>query len=836
MNDPVYSRSFLTSQWVWLAERLSKEGRTLWQTLMLFRISLGLIGLGVMVLLLPQGQDIVRGLIDDANVYLKSDDYASPDAIFVWLHWAFFILACLWCGITAWYWSTLLYRIPRDEIPWIKTLFMYLARALALAPMFAGLFCLVRIALEIGFGNTWIAIVLFGLYFLALVFFVLRAGRLKAWLAHRIRPGSFNQRSEVMNWLLSRFGSDPDPHLTRADDAFFLNSLFWGTLLGVSLMIPGISAWLSWTLGAPALTFLAISFLIAGLSVFAWLAQRLRFPVLAFLLLTFVLCSYFNDNHEVRRLKEGQDAPTATVAEALARWDRATPSGPLILVAAAGGASRAGYWTGTVMRALDDKTGGAFAKHVFAISAVSGGSLGAVGFAAWTADHSGPECRYDAQARATFDRAFLGMDYLSPTIGGLLFPDLLQRFIAFPMLTDRAQSLEDSWEVGWRSAAGREGTAEGCRTVTGSDRLAQDYQSIWRASLAGSGPWVPLVLVNGTLVENGKRIITAPIKIDASTFPDSYDFFAVRPGPIRASTAILNGARFPVVSPAGTLRRDGDVVGRIIDGGYFENGGLETLTDLLRMIRATPVGQRRRIIVIEIDNNIPVNLEADTRSDENRYANVASLNLQSDLGVDSPDEKIGLGLSEITSIVGGLYKTRGSRGVLAAKRLSAIDAQGFGPDTSRLTFNLPRLSASGVAMSWALSLESRDLMDDVLQPTKLASQGVSRTRIEAAEAEIGQNPDVRCERRAVDEVATAIDGKPRTQGTACALRIDVRQTFPDKKPREFSLFPAQRVGVPLRAFKPSPAAKPPAPTAPSRNSPKSPAIANRPPGSREEIK
>ena len=57
----------------------------------------------------------------------------------------------------------------------------------------------------------------------------------------------------------------------------------------------------------------------------------------------------------------------------------------MVLIAVQGGASRAGYWTAVALSSLREA---AKAKavdidsHIFAISSVSGGSVGAVGYAA----------------------------------------------------------------------------------------------------------------------------------------------------------------------------------------------------------------------------------------------------------------------------------------------------------------------------------------------------------------------------------------------------------------------------------------------------------------------
>jgi len=43
-------------------------------------------------------------------------------------------------------------------------------------------------------------------------------------------------------------------------------------------------------------------------------------------------------------------------------------------------------------------------------------------------------------------------------------------------------------------------------------------------------------------------------------------------------------ARFTYVSPAGTLVKDGEVHGRVVDGGYFENSEATTTLEVLLTI------------------------------------------------------------------------------------------------------------------------------------------------------------------------------------------------------------------------------------------------------------
>ena len=279
------------------------------------------------------------------------------------------------------------------------------------------------------------------------------------------------------------------------------------------------------------------------------------------------------------------------------------PDEPLVLVATAGGASRAAYWTGTVLRALDNRSNGQFSDHVFAISSVSGGALGAIGYAAWLADRPmDSEAQPDAaHARLNFVQTSSDRTISARPSAPCCSRIMIQRFLPSPLLPDRAASLEEAFELGWQQSA-EQCKQQPCPKPT---RFADEYTKIWSKSrLHEDGDrWVPIVLANGTHVESGKRIITAPVQIEPSVFEDTYDFYKLAPAPIRASTAVLNSARFTVVSPPGRLVRDGvTITGRIIDGGYFENGGMETVYDLARYLRRAMQPQRP-IIIVEILND-----------------------------------------------------------------------------------------------------------------------------------------------------------------------------------------------------------------------------------------
>lgn len=337
-------------------------------------------------------------------------------------------------------------------------------------------------------------------------------------------------------------------------------------------------------LGPPGVVFVGVGLLIPSLAILSQAGVGRRIPMLGLLLGAAALFSLWMDNHAVGRRVGTAVAPSGAeqvyLETAYADWARHARRNadgtfqPMILVAAEGGASRAGFWTGEVLAALHRDTGGAFADNLFAISSVSGGSVGAVGYVAALQEHRTRPI--DLEARV---QDLTGADALSPTLAGMLFPDLLQRFlpIALPFLPDRAESLERSWELTWKRGCLPD---RPCRP----ELLSGPFLDIWAGNTKA---WTPLVIVNGASEETGRPILTSPVRLRRSEV-NADDFHTTTLSEVAGSTAIHNGARFPYISPAGAVRRGSEKRGHIIDGGYFDPAGTEVIRQLAHAIKDGP--------------------------------------------------------------------------------------------------------------------------------------------------------------------------------------------------------------------------------------------------------
>jgi len=357
-----------------------------------------------------------------------------------------------------------------------------------------------------------------------------------------------------------------------------------------------------------------------GLSVWS---RRLDFPIIPALLALagFLAWTGINDDHELRRVdKNGREVsssatpaarPSGDVEGEFETWfgkrpDRGNPefSGdqayPVYIVAAQGGGIYAAAQAVQFLTKLQT-TCERFAQHLFAISGVSGGSVGAALYAAMT-DEFKPtrdQCRSVAEIgsrgprsddmrnaqQSAFELVRNDYDFLSPLVASALFPDFAQRFFwpANPALS-RARALEQSIEAAWADVATRNFGG------TGRDALKHGVLASWNP--AGLKP---ALFFNTTEVASGRRRVIAPFSFgndfqtDAQFLPltENYD--------VPLSVAAVASARFPWLTPAAWFWDSGSTATppaksditrfHVVDGGYFENSGVTTAVEIINRLQ-----------------------------------------------------------------------------------------------------------------------------------------------------------------------------------------------------------------------------------------------------------
>ncbi|HET9715046.1 MAG TPA: hypothetical protein VFP60_02575 [Pseudolabrys sp.] len=288
------------------------------------------------------------------------------------------------------------------------------------------------------------------------------------------------------------------------------------------------------------------------------LGRQLRAPLIFGAVLTIAILSVFlGDNHSVRRidaaaiLKKPVATATITLNQALDLWMKengcagAPGSCPRpILIVGSGGASRAGFFTASIIGELLDQarqhvsTRGdrlnetKMRNRIFAISAVSGSAVAAAMTVAALA-RGGPETRnpcrerkpplwYGAKVQNWRDclEALMAGDFLTPTVIGLIFHDSIR----FGWWRDRAALLERSWELRFAEVTG------GRNPGHWQDQCPGDMRCPFVTMRPHEGLWLPLLLLNGTSAATGQRLLTMmldPVYTPAARCPTAASSLAV---------------------------------------------------------------------------------------------------------------------------------------------------------------------------------------------------------------------------------------------------------------------------------------------------------------------
>ena len=190
---------------------------------------------------------------------------------------------------------------------------------------------------------------------------------------------------------------------------------------------------------------------------------------------------------------------------------------------------------------------------------------------------------------------FFEQDFLSPVIAAALFPDLVQRFLPFPVRSfDRSRALDASLEAAWRETADDAAKADPAAAKIPSP-FEGPFLGLWDTARRDEA--VPALILNSTEVANGYRIVMSPI--DTGIAADKHwskiarlhpllaqgDDFSTEPD-IKLSTAAGISARFPWVLPAASVPvgDDGSRM-RLVDGGYVESSGVDIANQVLRALK-----------------------------------------------------------------------------------------------------------------------------------------------------------------------------------------------------------------------------------------------------------
>jgi hypothetical protein len=407
-----------------------------------------------------------------------------------------------------------------------------------------------------------------------------------------------------------------------------------------------------------------------------YLTRAHRIPVELLMLASVALFSYWNDNHYVVTTALRSDRPE--LREVFAKWVAQAPAAPgnqspiVIVAAAEGGGIRAGYWTSLVLHTLAEDPTMDFANRLFAISNVSGSSFGSAVYAGLRRDLPGD------QSRTPIASGILRERFLAPMVAKLVTADVLQWFLPFPVRAlDRSTAMEEGFAAAYAQHVPRPAGEKSSML----DALAQ-----FRPDDAVD---IPVLFLNSTSVQTGRRVVTSPYRWTPAR-QDVIDFHELTGRDVSVSTAVHNTARFPYISAAGRLLTpDEKLLEHVVDGGYFENTGADTLIDVITYLRGGPNAPAARFVAIVLTNS--------TAKERQMVSNEVIWRDADSLG-------------EVFTPFRTLLQTRNARGELALRRLREM----LEPDDV-IEFQIcskdPRIREA--PLGWQLSAEVANQLQNV---------------------------------------------------------------------------------------------------------------------------
>lgn len=305
-------------------------------------------------------------------------------------------------------------------------------------------------------------------------------------------------------------------------------------------------------------------------NVLVYVSIRTRLPVFVVLGLYSIICSLWNNNHAIRLTESPVKPVRQEIKPHFKEWLKrrvnlhpGEETIPVVIVASQGGGIRALDWTGSVLDELNHTVPG-FSNHIYAISGVSGGSVGGAMYASYLHD------KLDDREKL---KTLCSSDYLSGITSAMLYPDMFQKVIPFKVgMFDRARFIEDSWSDRYKELFNDRNT------------LDNGFLSLWNSD--DSRYRVPSLFLNSVLAESGQKAIVSNLKLDPRHFQDAIDVIDSIGSDIPVKTAALCSARFPYVTPGGKISMGNGYGGHLIDGGYLENTGTVTAMNLVTLLNA----------------------------------------------------------------------------------------------------------------------------------------------------------------------------------------------------------------------------------------------------------
>lgn len=283
---------------------------------------------------------------------------------------------------------------------------------------------------------------------------------------------------------------------------------------------------------------------------------------------------------------------------------------PLVVITTSGGGSRAAYWTFRSLQYMDSISGGKLSRNCVLITGASGGMMGA---SYWRSVHQAAQEGKIANPYAPQFQDNIGKDLLNAIIFSFVSVDVISPFNkisigGYNYTKDRGYAMEQ----------------ELIRNTNGLlDRKMGDFSA---AEASGA---IPALIINGTIVNDGRKLLLASQPVGYLTQPayalkdtvsppiDAIDFGTFFAGQdaknLRLTSALRMTATFPYVLPVVRLPSQPEI--NVMDAGLRDNFGMEVASRFLYVFRDWIKANTREVIWVEIRDTREYDVFPSTKQD-----------------------------------------------------------------------------------------------------------------------------------------------------------------------------------------------------------------------------
>jgi len=267
---------------------------------------------------------------------------------------------------------------------------------------------------------------------------------------------------------------------------------------------------------------------------------------------------------------------------------------PIVVVTVSGGGSRSAYWSFRTLQYIDSMTNGRLFKNTTLVTGASGGMIGA---AYWRNLHDAYHQGLLQNPYLTKYQRNIGKDLLNAIIFSFASVDLISPFnrvkiSGYKYTRDRGYAMEQE-------------------LIRNTDSLMDKNIGYYKTREANGD--IPLLIINGTIVNDGRRLMISNLPVGYLTQPeyslkypmppiDAIDFAAFfanqDPYNLRIATALRMNATFPYILPVVKLPSQPNM--DIMDAGLRDNFGAEVASRYLYVLRDWLRENTREIIFLDI--------------------------------------------------------------------------------------------------------------------------------------------------------------------------------------------------------------------------------------------